>query len=950
MLRYLIKTLLQMNLFTDSMRDPSNSSDLLFNSSLPSFNTSFLEWGNFTSFNGSRTRLEDAPPRVVEHPSDLIVSKGEPATLNCKAEGRPSPMVEWYKDGERVETDREDPRSHRMLLPSGSLFFLRIVHGRRSKPDEGVYVCVARNYLGEAVSRNASLEVASKFGERCSESGAHASQLRAEPLALQIRAGHRDQAGTGTRLGQGPGWDRDQAGTGTRLGQGPGWDRDQAGSGTRLGQGPGWDRDQAGTGTRLGQGPGWDRDQAGTGTRLGQGPGWVRDQAGTGTRLGQGPGWDRDQAGTGTRLGQGPGWDRDQAGTGTRLGQGPGWDRDQAGTGTRPASGGRGTASLSGQEERGRGRERAASGLVILDGSALASEPVWCLGVASDNQTRYHINRTVEGSVASTVLQGLLPGVLYEVVVAAVTSAGMGTHSPAVSVLIKLPAEHPQASGEEEGGGGGDESVSLSEQITDVVKQPAFIAGLGGACWAILMGFSVWIYCRRKKRKELSHYTASFNYTPAVGFPHVETSGLNGRPGVLGGSMGNYPWLADSWPTTNLVHSGKETSCCTAKHDTAERYYNEVGISNYLSQTERFSTGESAEGPIYSTIDPTSFTSPYSPHTTPYASTPILPPTPQAPHSPDQEGGHWATQPGPSGAQYALPERCRPESAGRAKQKSLGLAVKTPSLSWAEAPLPSPEDPNPNQQEEEEDMELGSDEGEWCPPLPERTYLLEGCEDASLPRGGSSSPAPSYSLQSTASLTPSPRDEPHLPHDPPQEHPHLSRRLPCGPVAVPRAPSPPLSQSHPDLSASDTPPRHGSAHRRDLSQGALSSDNISCTGRARAFPEDTTHTPPGQKARVKKKASKSGSYRRDLQGDLPPPPEPPPEAQAGGAGGPLASLERREHSLLRKGQRDQEEEEVCGRATQGGRGPASSCSNTGSCSSKGSSGSRGPRRRTQDMR
>uniref|UniRef100_A0A8C6L7W2 Roundabout, axon guidance receptor, homolog 3 (Drosophila) n=1 Tax=Nothobranchius furzeri TaxID=105023 RepID=A0A8C6L7W2_NOTFU len=109
---------------------------------------------------GSRPRIEDAAPRIVEHPSDLIVSKGEPATLNCKAEGRPTPTVEWYKDGERVETDREDPRSHRMLLPSGSLFFLRIVHGRRSKPDEGIYVCVARNYMGEAVSRNASLEVA----------------------------------------------------------------------------------------------------------------------------------------------------------------------------------------------------------------------------------------------------------------------------------------------------------------------------------------------------------------------------------------------------------------------------------------------------------------------------------------------------------------------------------------------------------------------------------------------------------------------------------------------------------------------------------------------------------------------------------------------------------------------------------------------------------------------
>uniref|UniRef100_A0A8C9XRE5 Roundabout guidance receptor 1 n=1 Tax=Sander lucioperca TaxID=283035 RepID=A0A8C9XRE5_SANLU len=111
-------------------------------------------------FMRSRLRQEDFPPRIVEHPSDLIVSKGEPATLNCKAEGRPTPTVEWYKDGERVETDRDNPRSHRMLLPSGSLFFLRIVHGRRSKPDDGSYVCVARNYLGQAISHNASLEVA----------------------------------------------------------------------------------------------------------------------------------------------------------------------------------------------------------------------------------------------------------------------------------------------------------------------------------------------------------------------------------------------------------------------------------------------------------------------------------------------------------------------------------------------------------------------------------------------------------------------------------------------------------------------------------------------------------------------------------------------------------------------------------------------------------------------
>uniref|UniRef100_A0A3P8VWF5 Roundabout guidance receptor 1 n=1 Tax=Cynoglossus semilaevis TaxID=244447 RepID=A0A3P8VWF5_CYNSE len=118
------------------------------------------EHDNGFGYRGSRLRQEDFPPHIVEHPSDLIVSKGEPATLNCKAEGRPTPTVEWYKDGERVETDRDNPRSHRMLLPSGSLFFLRIIHGRRSKPDDGSYVCVARNYLGQAISHNASLEVA----------------------------------------------------------------------------------------------------------------------------------------------------------------------------------------------------------------------------------------------------------------------------------------------------------------------------------------------------------------------------------------------------------------------------------------------------------------------------------------------------------------------------------------------------------------------------------------------------------------------------------------------------------------------------------------------------------------------------------------------------------------------------------------------------------------------
>lgn len=82
--------------------------------------------------------------------------------------------------------------------------------------------------------------------------------------------------------------------------------------------------------------------------------------------------------------------------------------------------------------------------------------------------------------------------------------------------------------------------------------------------------------------------------------------------------------------------------------------------------------GGSTEGPIYSTIDATSedlhsFTYAQHTSTTPYASTSIMPFTAQmqAPaHSGEQQDdGHWITQPGPSGAQYAQPERCNGEQA-----------------------------------------------------------------------------------------------------------------------------------------------------------------------------------------------------------------------------------------------------------------------------------------------
>ncbi|XP_073825561.1 roundabout 3 isoform X2 [Musca autumnalis] len=96
------------------------------------------------------------PPRIVEHPIDTTVPRHEPATLNCKAEGSPIPTIQWYKDGVALKIL---PGSHRITLPAGGLFFLKVVNSRR-ETDAGVYWCEAKNELGVARSRNATLQVA----------------------------------------------------------------------------------------------------------------------------------------------------------------------------------------------------------------------------------------------------------------------------------------------------------------------------------------------------------------------------------------------------------------------------------------------------------------------------------------------------------------------------------------------------------------------------------------------------------------------------------------------------------------------------------------------------------------------------------------------------------------------------------------------------------------------
>ncbi|KAL9923994.1 roundabout 2 isoform 2-T2 [Glossina fuscipes fuscipes] len=100
--------------------------------------------------------LKAQNPRIIEHPMDMVVPKNDPFTFNCKAEGNPTPSIQWFKDGHELKTDSG---SHRILMPSGDLFFLKVIHSRRES-DAGTYWCQAKNEFGVARSRNATLQVA----------------------------------------------------------------------------------------------------------------------------------------------------------------------------------------------------------------------------------------------------------------------------------------------------------------------------------------------------------------------------------------------------------------------------------------------------------------------------------------------------------------------------------------------------------------------------------------------------------------------------------------------------------------------------------------------------------------------------------------------------------------------------------------------------------------------
>ncbi|XP_066507367.1 roundabout homolog 4 [Hoplias malabaricus] len=127
---------------------------------------------------GSRLRTDAGAPQIVHHPSDVVVKVGSPATLSCRAEGNPEPSIQWLRNGVPLEPEKMDGQSRPIVLPEGSLFFLSVVPGRKSQSHEAVYACVARNSVGTATSRNASLHIAALRDE-----------FRVQPTDVEVNVG-----------------------------------------------------------------------------------------------------------------------------------------------------------------------------------------------------------------------------------------------------------------------------------------------------------------------------------------------------------------------------------------------------------------------------------------------------------------------------------------------------------------------------------------------------------------------------------------------------------------------------------------------------------------------------------------------------------------------------------------------------------------------------------------
>ncbi|XP_058810468.1 leucine-rich repeats and immunoglobulin-like domains protein 3 isoform X2 [Phymastichus coffea] len=91
-------------------------------------------------------------PSFSKRPHDIRVTAGSTASLECSAEGIPTPQIAWQKDGGNDFPAARERRMHKM--PTDDVLFIVDV----KTADSGVYSCTAQNLAGIIVA-NATLTI-----------------------------------------------------------------------------------------------------------------------------------------------------------------------------------------------------------------------------------------------------------------------------------------------------------------------------------------------------------------------------------------------------------------------------------------------------------------------------------------------------------------------------------------------------------------------------------------------------------------------------------------------------------------------------------------------------------------------------------------------------------------------------------------------------------------------
>ncbi|KAM3620450.1 uncharacterized protein V6R79_023680 [Siganus canaliculatus] len=95
----------------------------------------------------SMQEITDAPPSIQVPTEDVSVQPGQRATLTAIITGRPTPKIEWYKDGEELPANENTE-----MVQHGARCSLTIVCPEGE--DSGIYTCFAYNDSGHATCQS----------------------------------------------------------------------------------------------------------------------------------------------------------------------------------------------------------------------------------------------------------------------------------------------------------------------------------------------------------------------------------------------------------------------------------------------------------------------------------------------------------------------------------------------------------------------------------------------------------------------------------------------------------------------------------------------------------------------------------------------------------------------------------------------------------------------------